>query len=143
MPSGLALAPSLVKAVTFFRSIVNILSSSYFSFIIHPVPFSFLPTQLFCSKLFTTYCSLGDGKSGKHKLFIDFFQSIKFSYKTFSEGGRTYKSTTRSLSPTTSQRGHNITSYIICRSISTRTIAVMWWFFTLIMMSSYTANLAG
>ena len=29
------------------------------------------------------------------------------------------------------------------RSISTRTIAVMWWFFTLIMMSSYTANLAG
>lgn len=37
---------------------------------------------------------------------------------------------------------------IIClkspsRTISTRTIAIMWWFFTLIMMSSYTANLAG
>ena len=29
------------------------------------------------------------------------------------------------------------------RTISTRTIAIMWWFFTLIMMSSYTANLAG
>ena len=29
------------------------------------------------------------------------------------------------------------------RTFSTRTIAIMWWFFTLIMMSSYTANLAG
>jgi len=32
---------------------------------------------------------------------------------------------------------------ILPKSISTRTIAVMWWFFTLIMMSSYTANLAA
>ena len=44
---------------------------------------------------------------------------------------------------------HNIRQLIfiskssLSRSISTRTIAVMWWFFTLIMMSSYTANLAG
>ena len=29
------------------------------------------------------------------------------------------------------------------RTFSTRTVAIMWWFFTLIMMSSYTANLAG
>merc|ERR1719225_995101 len=32
---------------------------------------------------------------------------------------------------------------ILPKSISTRTIAGMWWFFTLIMMSSYTANLAA
>jgi len=32
---------------------------------------------------------------------------------------------------------------ILPKSISTRTVAVMWWFFTLIMMSSYTANLAA
>ena len=31
----------------------------------------------------------------------------------------------------------------IFRTFSTRTVAIMWWFFTLIMMSSYTANLAG
>ena len=29
------------------------------------------------------------------------------------------------------------------RAISTRMVAGMWWFFTLIMVSSYTANLAG
>ena len=29
------------------------------------------------------------------------------------------------------------------RAISTRMVAGMWWFFTLIMISSYTANLAG
>ena len=29
------------------------------------------------------------------------------------------------------------------RSVSTRMIAAMWWFFTLIMISSYTANLAA
>ena len=32
---------------------------------------------------------------------------------------------------------------ILPRSVSTRTVAIMWWFFTLIMMSSYTANLAA
>jgi len=32
---------------------------------------------------------------------------------------------------------------ILPKSISTRAIAIMWWFFTLIMMSSYTANLAA
>jgi len=32
---------------------------------------------------------------------------------------------------------------ILPKSISTRTVAIMWWFFTLIMMSSYTANLAA
>ena len=31
----------------------------------------------------------------------------------------------------------------VCRAISTRMVAGMWWFFTLIMVSSYTANLAG
>ena len=30
-----------------------------------------------------------------------------------------------------------------CRAISTRMVAGMWWFFTLIMISSYTANLAA
>jgi glutamate receptor, ionotropic kainate 2 len=29
------------------------------------------------------------------------------------------------------------------RSVSTRMVAGMWWFFTLIMISSYTANLAA
>ena len=29
------------------------------------------------------------------------------------------------------------------RAISTRMVAGMWWFFTLIMISSYTANLAA
>lgn len=29
------------------------------------------------------------------------------------------------------------------RSLSTRTLASIWWFFTLIMVSSYTANLAA
>ena len=29
------------------------------------------------------------------------------------------------------------------RSLSARLIATMWWFFTLIMISSYTANLAA
>ena len=32
---------------------------------------------------------------------------------------------------------------MIPRAISTRMVAGMWWFFTLIMVSSYTANLAG
>ena len=31
----------------------------------------------------------------------------------------------------------------IFRSVSTRMVAGMWWFFTLIMISSYTANLAA
>lgn len=31
----------------------------------------------------------------------------------------------------------------IFRAISTRMVAGMWWFFTLIMISSYTANLAA
>ena len=30
-----------------------------------------------------------------------------------------------------------------CRAVSTRMVAGMWWFFTLIMISSYTANLAA
>jgi hypothetical protein len=29
------------------------------------------------------------------------------------------------------------------RAVSTRTVASFWWFFTLIMISSYTANLAA
>ena len=33
--------------------------------------------------------------------------------------------------------------YIFCRAISARTVASFWWFFTLIMISSYTANLAA
>ena len=33
--------------------------------------------------------------------------------------------------------------FLIPRSISTRMVAGMWWFFTLIMISSYTANLAA
>merc|ERR1719410_2684181 len=32
---------------------------------------------------------------------------------------------------------------ILPKTFSTRTVAIMWWFFTLIMMSSYTANLAA
>ena len=36
----------------------------------------------------------------------------------------------------------NMTIMMI-RAISTRMVAGMWWFFTLIMISSYTANLAG
>ena len=32
---------------------------------------------------------------------------------------------------------------ILPRAISTRMVAGMWWFFTLIMISSYTANLAA
>jgi len=32
---------------------------------------------------------------------------------------------------------------LLPKTISTRTVAIMWWFFTLIMMSSYTANLAA
>ncbi|GFW48767.1 glutamate receptor 3 [Trichonephila clavipes] len=32
---------------------------------------------------------------------------------------------------------------VLARANSTRMIAVMWWFFTLIMVSSYTANLAA
>ena len=35
-------------------------------------------------------------------------------------------------------------SLLIClRAISTRMVGGMWWFFTLIMISSYTANLAA
>ena len=33
--------------------------------------------------------------------------------------------------------------YIFFRAVSTRMVAGMWWFFTLIMISSYTANLAA
>lgn len=32
---------------------------------------------------------------------------------------------------------------MIARAVSTRLVAGMWWFFTLIMISSYTANLAA
>jgi len=33
--------------------------------------------------------------------------------------------------------------YVRYRAVSTRMVAGMWWFFTLIMISSYTANLAA
>src|SRR5699024_1729986 len=33
--------------------------------------------------------------------------------------------------------------FISCRALSTRILASVWWFFTLIMISSYTANLAA
>ena len=33
--------------------------------------------------------------------------------------------------------------FVIYRAVSTRMVAGMWWFFTLIMISSYTANLAA
>lgn len=33
--------------------------------------------------------------------------------------------------------------FVLNRAPSTRTIASMWWFFTMIMVSSYTANLAA
>lgn len=37
-----------------------------------------------------------------------------------------------------------IVDFIICfRAVSTRVAASIWWFFTLIMVSSYTANLAA
>lgn len=32
---------------------------------------------------------------------------------------------------------------LLFRAVSTRMVAGMWWFFTLIMISSYTANLAA
>lgn len=32
---------------------------------------------------------------------------------------------------------------VLYRAVSTRMVAGMWWFFTLIMISSYTANLAA
>lgn len=35
------------------------------------------------------------------------------------------------------------TCYLSSRAVSTRMVAGMWWFFTLIMISSYTANLAA
>ena len=34
-------------------------------------------------------------------------------------------------------------SFLQTRAISTRAVASIWWFFTLIMISSYTANLAA
>lgn len=34
-------------------------------------------------------------------------------------------------------------SVLLPRAVSTRIVAGMWWFFTLIMISSYTANLAA
>ena len=37
----------------------------------------------------------------------------------------------------------NWSIYQYLRSISCRTVASIWWFFTLIMISSYTANLAA
>lgn len=36
-----------------------------------------------------------------------------------------------------------VSPYPFFRAISTRMVAGMWWFFTLIMVSSYTANLAA
>ena len=43
----------------------------------------------------------------------------------------------------TSPQCPGLSTYRHCRAISTRMVAGMWWFFTLIMISSYTANLAG
>lgn len=37
----------------------------------------------------------------------------------------------------------NITHHFCFRAVSTRMVAGIWWFFTLIMVSSYTANLAA
>jgi len=34
-------------------------------------------------------------------------------------------------------------TYILDRALSTRTVASFWWFFTLLVVSSYTANLAA
>lgn len=36
-----------------------------------------------------------------------------------------------------------MTNFLFYRALSTRTISAIWWFFTLIMVSSYTANLAA
>jgi hypothetical protein len=36
-----------------------------------------------------------------------------------------------------------LTPFFSSRAISSRTVASFWWFFTLIMISSYTANLAA
>lgn len=41
------------------------------------------------------------------------------------------------------KRDSHETSSLPFRAISTRMVAGMWWFFTLIMISSYTANLAA
>jgi len=42
-----------------------------------------------------------------------------------------------------SQRGGKLIADNPFRAVSTRMVAGMWWFFTLIMISSYTANLAA
>lgn len=34
-------------------------------------------------------------------------------------------------------------SFVCCRGVSTRIVTGMWWFFALIMLASYTANLAA
>lgn len=36
-----------------------------------------------------------------------------------------------------------VTNFTHSRAVSTRMVASIWWFFTLIMVSSYTANLAA
>lgn len=36
-----------------------------------------------------------------------------------------------------------ICNHVLFRALSTRTVASFWWFFTLIVVSSYTANLAA
>jgi len=38
---------------------------------------------------------------------------------------------------------YNLVISIPCSAVSTRLVAGIWWFFTLIMVSSYTANLAA
>ncbi|XP_011304733.1 glutamate receptor ionotropic, kainate 2 isoform X6 [Fopius arisanus] len=43
----------------------------------------------------------------------------------------------------TAYLGVSILLFILARAVSTRMVAGMWWFFTLIMISSYTANLAA
>ncbi|XP_075219248.1 glutamate receptor ionotropic, kainate 2-like isoform X3 [Lycorma delicatula] len=43
----------------------------------------------------------------------------------------------------TAYLGVSLLLYFLSRAVSTRLVAGMWWFFTLIMISSYTANLAA
>ncbi|CAH2241760.1 jg16324 [Pararge aegeria aegeria] len=43
----------------------------------------------------------------------------------------------------TAYLGVSVLLFILARAVSTRMVAGMWWFFTLIMISSYTANLAA
>ena len=132
MPSGLALVPSLVKAVTFFPSNLFLKPllkfSASFSFFL----FVLLSNLLRSNQFLLNFCQHSSFVPNYSDL-VPNFQRIEYVYSNFIKHIRARKC------PKTVRRF----SIIIWRSISTRTIAVMWWFFTLIMMSSYTANLAG